>query len=154
MDAYYRDASSSDSVLAIRIPFLAIQALDDPVSVRGADRSETTSDWQRSPYARRYPTMSSNRIHIRCSVPPRSVATFPGSSWEGDAGTLDQYVLPPGHPKRPGMLTTQVTNFLKAMASDIESVSPETRLSGEAVEHGRPGVTFDPMRRKLDIRPS
>lgn len=31
--AYYRDASSSDSVLAIRIPFLAINALDDPVSL-------------------------------------------------------------------------------------------------------------------------
>lgn len=32
--AYYRDASSSDSVLAIRIPYLAIQAADDPVSPR------------------------------------------------------------------------------------------------------------------------
>jgi hypothetical protein len=31
--AYYRDASSSDSVLAIRIPYLAIQAADDPVSL-------------------------------------------------------------------------------------------------------------------------
>ena len=30
-DAYYRDASSSDSVLAIRIPFLALSAKDDPV---------------------------------------------------------------------------------------------------------------------------
>lgn len=29
--SYYRDASSSDSVLAIRIPFFAIQAADDPV---------------------------------------------------------------------------------------------------------------------------
>jgi uncharacterized protein len=31
-DAYYRDASSSDAVLAIRIPFLALTAKDDPVS--------------------------------------------------------------------------------------------------------------------------
>lgn len=30
-NAYYRDASSSDAVLAIRIPFLALSALDDPV---------------------------------------------------------------------------------------------------------------------------
>jgi len=30
--AYYRDASSIDSLLAIRIPFLAISAEDDPVS--------------------------------------------------------------------------------------------------------------------------
>ncbi|EFX05950.1 alpha beta hydrolase fold family [Grosmannia clavigera kw1407] len=31
-DAYYRDASSSDSVTAIRIPFLVIQAKDDPIA--------------------------------------------------------------------------------------------------------------------------
>lgn len=30
--AYHRDASSTDSLLAIRIPFLAINAEDDPVS--------------------------------------------------------------------------------------------------------------------------
>lgn len=30
-EAYYRDSSSSDAVLAIRIPFLAISAADDPV---------------------------------------------------------------------------------------------------------------------------
>jgi predicted alpha/beta-fold hydrolase len=30
--AYYRDAASVDAVLAIRIPFLAINAEDDPVS--------------------------------------------------------------------------------------------------------------------------
>lgn len=29
--AYYRDAASTDSLLSIRIPFLAIQAEDDPV---------------------------------------------------------------------------------------------------------------------------
>lgn len=31
--AYYRDAASVDAVLAIRIPFLAINAIDDPVSL-------------------------------------------------------------------------------------------------------------------------
>jgi predicted alpha/beta-fold hydrolase len=31
-NAYYRDASSVDSLLAIRIPFLAINAEDDRVS--------------------------------------------------------------------------------------------------------------------------
>lgn len=29
--AYYRDAASVDSLLAVRIPFLAIHAEDDPV---------------------------------------------------------------------------------------------------------------------------
>jgi predicted alpha/beta-fold hydrolase len=32
-NAYYRDASSVDSVLAVRIPFLAINSTDDPVSI-------------------------------------------------------------------------------------------------------------------------
>jgi predicted alpha/beta-fold hydrolase len=31
--AYYRDASSTDSLFAIRIPLFAINAKDDPVSV-------------------------------------------------------------------------------------------------------------------------
>ncbi|KAJ5219308.1 uncharacterized protein N7498_001407 [Penicillium cinerascens] len=35
-DAYYRDASCVDTMLAIRIPFLAIQALDDPIATKDA----------------------------------------------------------------------------------------------------------------------
>ncbi|KAL7625400.1 hypothetical protein AAE478_004619 [Parahypoxylon ruwenzoriense] len=31
-EAYYRDASSSDSLLAVRIPLLAINAVDDPIA--------------------------------------------------------------------------------------------------------------------------
>ncbi|PGH32138.1 hypothetical protein GX50_05099 [[Emmonsia] crescens] len=34
--AYYRDASSVDSIFAIKIPFFAIQAEDDPISVNEA----------------------------------------------------------------------------------------------------------------------
>lgn len=36
-EAYYRDASSVDSVMGIRIPFLALHSKDDPVS---SDRSD------------------------------------------------------------------------------------------------------------------
>lgn len=32
-DAYYRDASSCDAILGIRIPFMALSAADDPVSI-------------------------------------------------------------------------------------------------------------------------
>ncbi|KIH90829.1 alpha/beta hydrolase domain containing protein 1,3 [Sporothrix brasiliensis 5110] len=35
-EAYYRDASSCDSLLNIRIPFLALQAKDDPIAVEEA----------------------------------------------------------------------------------------------------------------------
>ncbi|KAJ4147980.1 hypothetical protein LMH87_002471 [Akanthomyces muscarius] len=34
--AYYRDASSCDSVLSIKIPFLAVNARDDPIALDGA----------------------------------------------------------------------------------------------------------------------
>ncbi|KAI9149288.1 putative esterase [Paramyrothecium foliicola] len=34
--AYYRDASSSDAILSIRIPFLALHATDDPIAVKEA----------------------------------------------------------------------------------------------------------------------
>lgn len=46
--AYYRDASSSDSVLAIRIPFLALHARDDPIAAAEAlPRHEV----EKNPYA-------------------------------------------------------------------------------------------------------
>ncbi|VUC24654.1 unnamed protein product [Clonostachys rosea] len=35
-DAYYRDASSSDAILSIRIPFFAYHATDDPIAVKEA----------------------------------------------------------------------------------------------------------------------
>ncbi|TQS31831.1 hypothetical protein Golomagni_07875, partial [Golovinomyces magnicellulatus] len=34
--AYYRDASSVDAILAIKIPFLAIHATDDPIALKDA----------------------------------------------------------------------------------------------------------------------
>lgn len=46
--AYYRDASSTDSVIAIRIPFLAISATDDPIV--GAD-AIPWQEFMTSPYA-------------------------------------------------------------------------------------------------------
>jgi len=46
--AYYRDASSTDSVLAIRIPFFAINAEDDPIAVKQAFPIE---EIKKNPYA-------------------------------------------------------------------------------------------------------
>ncbi|KAH6854286.1 Alpha/Beta hydrolase protein [Chaetomium sp. MPI-CAGE-AT-0009] len=46
-NAYYRDASSSDAVLGIRIPFLAISALDDPIAVYDAIPFQ---EFTRNPY--------------------------------------------------------------------------------------------------------
>ncbi|KAJ9148254.1 Medium-chain fatty acid ethyl ester synthase/esterase 1 [Pleurostoma richardsiae] len=46
-DAYYRDASSADSLLAIRIPFFAITAADDPIAVQEAVPYE---EFKQNPY--------------------------------------------------------------------------------------------------------
>ncbi|KAI8181484.1 putative esterase [Colletotrichum sp. SAR 10_86] len=45
--AYYRDASSCDAVLAIRVPFLALHAKDDPIAVEEAIPYE---EFQKNPY--------------------------------------------------------------------------------------------------------
>ncbi|KAF1814459.1 AB-hydrolase YheT [Eremomyces bilateralis CBS 781.70] len=46
--AYYRDASSSDALLAVRTPLLAINATDDPIAVRAAIPFE---EFKFNPYA-------------------------------------------------------------------------------------------------------
>ena len=58
----------------------------------------------------------------------------------------------PGYVPGLVMLTRQVANFLKTMASEIETVTPEPKLNAETDENGRPGITFNAMRRKLEIR--
>lgn len=45
--AYYRDASSTDSLLAVRIPFLAIHARDDPIAV---DEALPRQEVKQTPY--------------------------------------------------------------------------------------------------------
>lgn len=46
--AYYRDASSSDSLLAIRIPFFALSARDDPIV---ADEALPRNETEQNPFA-------------------------------------------------------------------------------------------------------
>ncbi|TDZ22557.1 putative esterase [Colletotrichum orbiculare MAFF 240422] len=46
-EAYYRDASSSDAVLAIRIPFLALHAKDDPIAV---EEALPYAEFKKNPY--------------------------------------------------------------------------------------------------------
>ena len=45
--AYYRDASSVDSLLAVRIPLLAINATDDPIAV---DEAIPYEEFKKNPY--------------------------------------------------------------------------------------------------------
>lgn len=45
--AYYRDASSSDSVVAIRIPVMALHAMDDPIA---CEQAVPYDEIRQSPY--------------------------------------------------------------------------------------------------------
>jgi hypothetical protein len=72
--AYYRDAQSVDAVLAIRIPFLAISAEDDPVSpfpfpsLHQSIRSREKANASRYPASTQSPTKKSNKIPTPCFV--------------------------------------------------------------------------------------
>jgi predicted alpha/beta-fold hydrolase len=94
--AYYRDAQSVDALVAVRVPFLGINAEDDPVSSDSIDISPLSIihapwwlDWwlfslltilHRSPPKRPSPTKSSSRTRTRYSAPPTGAATWGPSS--------------------------------------------------------------------------
>lgn len=95
--AYYRDASSVDSALAIRIPYLAINSTDDPVSpldspYSGDQDSYTDHCTVRSLRRRLCRTAKSSRTLIQCSAPPRSAATWAGSRSVVVGGTAVPFV--------------------------------------------------------------
>lgn len=88
--AYYRDASSSDSVLAIRIPFLAINAEDDPVRFFLTSNRAITKLKSRSRSTKQSHTKSLSRIHILFCAPHLLEAISPGSRSVATDGTLVQ----------------------------------------------------------------
>lgn len=97
--AYYRDASSVDSALAIRIPYLAINSTDDPVSscdfmYSGDQASYTNHGTVRSPRRRLCRTAKSNRTRTQYSAPPHSAATWAGSRLAVVGGTVVPFVIP------------------------------------------------------------
>lgn len=58
-NAYYRDASSADSVLAIRVPTLCLHAMDDPIS---ADEAVPYEEIKLNPYVVMCATSSGGHI--------------------------------------------------------------------------------------------
>lgn len=74
--AYHRDASSSDAVVAVKIPYLSINAEDDPVSTTmNPSPLNLSTDLARFPTKRVFPMKSSNRTHILYSVLPIGAVT-------------------------------------------------------------------------------
>lgn len=95
--AYYRDASSVDSTLAIRIPFLAINSTDDPVSPHDYayldDQASCTDSGTIRSLRRRLCRMAkSSRTLTQYSAPPLSAATWAGSRSVVVAGTVVPFV--------------------------------------------------------------
>lgn len=92
-NAYYRDASSSDAILAIRIPFIAISALDDPVIQLPLCPNPVLSLTllHRLPHSMRSHSKSLLRTRTPCSSPLRSADIYRGLSLVAGDGTPDRY---------------------------------------------------------------
>ncbi|CAK7211114.1 hypothetical protein SBRCBS47491_001008 [Sporothrix bragantina] len=115
-EAYYRDASSCDLLLDIRIPFMALQAKDDPIAVAEA---VPVGEFKQNPYT--VLCMTSLGGHLSWFEPG-------GGRW---------------HAK-------PVTQFLHNMATKIDlDAIPRNLMDHNSKQ--RPGVSFKPLRRKLQI---
>lgn len=87
--AYYRDASSVDSLLAVKIPLFAINASDDPVSLAPI-LNVAFINKSRSPAMQPYHMRSSSKIHILSYAQPRWVVICHGLRWADIVGMPNQ----------------------------------------------------------------
>ncbi|KAI4109879.1 MAG: hypothetical protein LQ345_007054 [Seirophora villosa] len=122
--AYYRDASSCDSLLAVRVPLFAIHAQNDPIAVAEAIPYQ---EFQQNPYA--VLCMTSSGGHLGWFESPLS-----GGSGRWFAKTTAQ--------------------FFKTVAGtlDLTRCQAERRKRLEGPEDlPRGDASFDPMRRKRGL---
>lgn len=135
--AYYRDASSSDAVLSIQIPFLAIHALDDPVCLYyhtmaiGSDRRFRANVKQ---------------VAIKEGIPFEEFKQNPNTTllttslgghlcwFQSDGGRW--YAKP-------------LTGFLNHLAFEVEPDSLGPLKDADAAKMGTNKVNYNPMRRKM-----
>ncbi|KAI5286055.1 hypothetical protein KEM52_002166 [Ascosphaera acerosa] len=159
--AYYRDATSTDSIFAMKIPFLVIHAEDDPISQK---ECLPYGEVQATPYG------------VMCT-----------SSWGGHLGWFHDLSIGIDTPRsaiRVALPARQVVNYLTTLVSEIDldapvgvpaadadaadSVAavdrplPDVPAPGTAIvgtkasvaasgaePHDGPVMTYEPMRRKL-----
>lgn len=79
--AYYRDASSADSVLAIQIPVLCIHATDDPIA---CDEAVPYEEIKQNPYVVMCATSGGGHL---------SWFEWGGGRWHAKPVSLDQLAL-------------------------------------------------------------
>lgn len=133
--AYYRDASSSDSVLDIRTPTLCLHATDDPIA---ADEGVPYEEIRKNPYVIMCATNGGGHL---CWF------ELGGGRWHSKpASTLRQRVKCRSVLTRP-----QATNFLNAMARDITGVQAPNDVARSSHGGHRSPFVFDPMRRKMRL---
>ncbi|KAL8990550.1 MAG: hypothetical protein Q9177_000832 [Variospora cf. flavescens] len=130
--AYYRDASSCDSLLAVRVPLFAIHAQDDPIAVA---EGIPFQEFQQNPYA--VLCMTSMGGHLGWFERP-----FSGGNGRWFAKTE----LSNG--------SHQAAKFFKAMVGrlDLAHCQAERRKRVErAQDILREDASFNPMRRKRGL---
>jgi len=123
--AYYRDASSVDSLLAVRIPFLAISAEDDPVcSSEALPRQEV----QTTPYGVLCTTPTGGHVSWFELGGTRWFAKVTTAFFQQMAGEID---------------------WDTGSKPDVNGALLEGQISREEREPLKP--VFEPMRRKMHI---
>jgi len=120
--AYYRDASSVDSVLAIRVPFLAISAEDDPIV---CDAAIPRQEFLQTPYGVLCTTSLGGHLSWFKIGGERWMADATTSFFQKMAWDVDQEHYSKNHPLPEG----------KIVMANRDPVKP----------------WFDPMRRKMHI---
>ncbi|KAK4984870.1 hypothetical protein LTR50_006341 [Elasticomyces elasticus] len=130
--AYYRDATSADSLFAVRVPLFAIHAEDDPVN------------------------MSSPVIAVKEAIPYEEFAQSPYTvlCTTSTGGHLSWFEWGGGR-----WFAKPAVNFLQKMAKEIDLSALEEQKQTSSNANGSAKVSvgnrmpfaFDPMRRKMFI---
>lgn len=135
--AYYRDASSSDSVLDIRTPTLCLHATDDPIA---ADEAVPYEEIQKNPYMVMCATNGGGHL---CWF------EIGGGRWHSK---------PVSEPYSFALLNVkleltllQTVNFLNRMAREVTGVEAPKDLARSSHGGHRTPFVFDPMRRKMRL---
>lgn len=147
--AYYRDASSSDSVLAIRIPFLALHAEDDPVCAALAIGISNLTDSVQIALkeAIPYQEFKQNPHTVLCTTSLGGhLCWFEPNGGRWHAKPVSHI---PSFTNCPELIFKQVNNFLNHMAFKVDLDSINNKANGDAEPAKKDGV-WEPMRRKMD----
>lgn len=137
--AYYRDASSADSVLGIRVPTLCLHAQDDPIA---CDEAVPYEEIRQNPYV--VMTATDGGGHL-CWF------EWGGGRWHSKPVSLQQERWLRGRDEE--LMERQIVNFLNTMLKEVTGVeAPKTKTAQSNSNGGhRTPFVFEPMRRKMHV---